>query len=80
MMHIAFNLLRGFDQWNHFTFLKPKSDQLRRPITAVLAAASMIGILPLEFIVKVPDHSQERFSVLKASADVANGAFDKPVS
>ncbi|KAJ1395087.1 hypothetical protein B484DRAFT_439044, partial [Ochromonadaceae sp. CCMP2298] len=47
-------------QWNHFTILRPKSEQLRLPITAVLAAASMIGILPLEFVVKVP---AERFKV-----------------
>lgn len=50
-------------QWNHFTILKPKSAELRNPITAVLGAASMIGILPLEFIVKVPNERSQRFRI-----------------
>jgi hypothetical protein len=48
-------------QWNHFTILKPKSEQLNKPITAVLAAASMIGIMPLEFITKVDADPTKRF-------------------
>lgn len=50
-------------QWNHFTILKPKSEQLNRPITAVLAAASMIGIMPLEFVTKVDADVSKRFKI-----------------
>ena len=50
-------------QWNHFTILRPKSEQLNKPITAVLAAASMIGIMPLEFVTKVEADPSKRFRI-----------------
>ena len=43
--------------------ITPKSDQLNKPITAVLAAASMIGIMPLEFITKVDPDPSKRFKI-----------------
>ena len=58
-----FNCL--FLKWNHFTILKPKSEQLNKPITAVLAAASMIGIMPLEFITKVDSDPDKRFRICR---------------